>query len=78
MNVMNYKDYSARTEYSYEDVCFIGHIARIGDIVGFHEESVSELKAAFEGAVDDYIATCKKLRRLAKRRTQAKLCFAYT
>ena len=67
MNVMNYKDYSARIEYSDEDVCFIGHIAGIRDIVGFHGESVSELKAAFEGAVDDYIATCKKLRRSAQR-----------
>jgi predicted HicB family RNase H-like nuclease len=31
-----------------EDECFIGHIAGIKDVVGFHGETVSELKAAFE------------------------------
>lgn len=67
MNVMNYKSYSARIEYSDEDGCFIGHIAGIRDVVGFHGESVSELKAAFEEAVDDYLVTCKKLKRSPQR-----------
>ena len=31
-------------------------------MVGFHGESVSELKVAFEEAVDDYLATCRKLK----------------
>ncbi len=63
MNLMTYKDYSARIEYSDEDGCFIGHLAGIRDIVGFHGESVAELRAAFEEAVDDYLATCEKLNR---------------
>ena len=63
MNLMTYKDYSARIEYSDEDGCFIGHIAGIRDVVGFHGESVAELRAAFEEAVDDYLATCEKLNR---------------
>ena len=67
MNVMNYKDYSARIEYSDEDECFIGHIAGIRDVVGFHGESVAELKAAFEEAVDDYLATCEKLKHSPQR-----------
>ena len=62
MNVMNYKDYSARIEYSDEDGCFVGHVVGIRDVVGFHGESVAYLKAAFEEAVDDYLATCKKLK----------------
>ena len=57
MNLMTYKDYSARIEYSDEDGCFIGHIAGIRDVVGFHGESVAELRAAFEEAVDDYLVT---------------------
>ncbi len=57
---MIYKHYAARIEYSDEDNCFIGHIAGINDIVGFHGESVKELHAAFEEAVDDYLVTCKK------------------
>lgn len=43
------------------DECFIGHIAGIRDVVGFHGESVAELRLAFEEAVDDYLATCAKL-----------------
>ncbi len=60
MTPMTYKGYAARIEYSDDDVCFIGHIAGISDIVGFHAESVDELRNAFHSAVDDYIETCKK------------------
>ncbi len=67
MNIMNFKDYAARIEYSDEDGCFIGHIAGIRDVVGFHGVSVAKLKAAFEEAVDDYLATCKKLKRTPQR-----------
>lgn len=61
MNTMEHKGFAARVEYSEEDSCFIGHIAGIRDVIGFHGESVVELRAAFEEAVDDYLATCKKL-----------------
>lgn len=67
MNVMNYKEYSARIEYSDEDGCFVGHLAGIRGVAGFHGESVSELKSAFEEAVDDYLAACKKLKRSPQR-----------
>ena len=67
MNVMNYKGYAARIEYSNEDDCFIGHIAGINDIVGFHGQSVSELHAAFKEAVDDYLDTCQKAKRAPQR-----------
>ena len=63
MNTMTHKGYAARVEYSEDDECFIGHIAGIRDAVGFHGESVIELRAAFEEAVDDYLATCAKLGR---------------
>jgi predicted HicB family RNase H-like nuclease len=67
MNAMSYKGYLARIEYSDEDECFIGHIAGIRDVVGFHGESVSELRAAFEEAVDDYLETCARLDRKPQR-----------
>ncbi len=67
MNTMNYKGYPARIEYSEEDGCFIGHIVGINDIVGFHGETVTELKTAFEEAVNDYIETCAKLGRPAQK-----------
>ena len=58
MTPMTYKGYAARIEYSGEDGCLIGHIAGIGDIVGFHGSSVAEMVAAFQAAVDDYLAGC--------------------
>lgn len=63
MNTMTYIGYAARIEYSDDDGCFIGHIAGIDDVVGFHGESIAELRAAFEEAVDDYLETCEKLNR---------------
>jgi predicted HicB family RNase H-like nuclease len=61
MSSMTYRGYAARIEYSDEDACFVGHIAGINDIVGFHGDSVKDLRTAFEDAVDDYLATCEKL-----------------
>lgn len=55
---MSYKGYSARVEYDDEDGIFVGRIAGIRDGVGFHADSVSELKEAFHGAVEDYLETC--------------------
>ena len=73
MNTMNYKNYTARIEYSDEDDCFIGHIAGINDVVGFHANSVSELHAAFEEAVDDYIQTCEKTGRSPQKPYSGKI-----
>ena len=64
---MTYKGYAARIEYSEDDGCYVGHIADINDIVGFHGDSVAELRAAFEEAVDDYLETCRKLERTPEK-----------
>ena len=60
---MKHKGYDADIKYSDDDECYIGHIAGIDDIVGFHADSVPELRAAFEEAVDDYIELCTDLDR---------------
>jgi predicted HicB family RNase H-like nuclease len=73
VNTMTYKGYAARVEYSDADQAFIGHIAGISDIVGFHGESVAELRAAFEEAVDDYLETCEKLGRAPQKPYSGKL-----
>lgn len=70
---MNYKNYTARIEYSEEDDCFIGHIAGINDIVGFHGNTVAELHKAFEEAVDDYLETCKKINREPQKSYSGKI-----
>jgi predicted HicB family RNase H-like nuclease len=63
MNTMEYKGFAAKVEYSEDDACIVGHVAGISDVIGFHGESVTELRAAFEESVDDYLATCQKLGR---------------
>lgn len=73
MSTMTYKGYAARIEYSDEDACFIGHIAGIKDVIGFHAESVKELRAAFAEAVDDYLATCEKVSRAPQKSYSGKL-----
>ena len=60
-NTMTYKGYSARIEYDDDDGIFFGHIAGIRDGVGFHADTVVDLKAAFRESVDDYIETCAKI-----------------
>lgn len=67
MNTMTYKNYPARIEYSEEDGCFVGHIVGINSVVGFHGETVAELRAAFEEAVDDYLETCARLGRAPQK-----------
>lgn len=56
MKPMIYKGYAAHIEYSDEDACFIGHIAGIADVIGFHSDNVQDLRDAFGAAVDDYVA----------------------
>ena len=72
-NSLAYKGYAARIEFSAEDECFIGHIAGIKDVVGFHGETVSELKTAFGEAVDDYVETCNKVGKTPQKPYSGKL-----
>ena len=73
MNVMTYRGYAARIEYSDEDQLLVGHIAGIRDVIGFHGESVQALRAAFEEAVDDYLETCARLGREPQKAYSGKL-----
>jgi len=71
MNPMTYKGYAARIEYSDEDGLFIGHIAGIRDIVGFHGESVAALREVFKEAVDDYLDTCERINKAPQKPMRA-------
>lgn len=57
---MTHRGYVARVEFDAEDECFTGHIAGINDVIGFHADSVNELKQAFRDAVDDYLEVCER------------------
>lgn len=58
MSTMTYKGFAARVEYSPDDEAFVGQIAGINDIVGFHADTVAGLTTAFHEAVDDYVEAC--------------------
>ena len=58
---MKYKNYTARIEYDPDDEIFVGHIAGIRDIVGFHADNVEEPKIALYDSVDDYIEMSKAI-----------------
>ena len=60
-NTMSYKGYSARIEYDDADGIFTGRIAGIRDGVGFHADTVDDLREAFHEAVEDYVETCAKI-----------------
>ena len=45
MNTMLYKGYSAHIEFDEGDRIFVGHLAGIRDIVGFHGSSVDASRA---------------------------------
>lgn len=56
MNSMKYKGYAARIEFDADDRIFVGHLAGIRDVVGFHGSSVVELETAFHEAVHDMVS----------------------
>jgi predicted HicB family RNase H-like nuclease len=49
--------------YNEADETFYGKLEAINDLIMFEGKSVQELKKAFHEAVDDYIQTCKEMRR---------------
>ncbi|MGE0213195.1 MAG: type II toxin-antitoxin system HicB family antitoxin [Parvibaculaceae bacterium] len=75
MNSLTYRGYSARIDFDNEDELFVGRIAGIKDIVGFHAETVAKLKAAFREAVDDYIETCVKAGKEPQKPYSGKVMF---
>jgi predicted HicB family RNase H-like nuclease len=58
MNKLTYRGYTARVEFDERDDIFVGRVLGIRAIIGFHGDTVSELKAAFQTAVDDFLSQC--------------------
>jgi predicted HicB family RNase H-like nuclease len=75
MNIMTYKGYAARIEFDAEDEIFFGRLAGIDDVIGFHADTVSELKTAFHESVDDYIETCRKIGKAPMKPYSGKMMF---
>ena len=60
MNTLKYKGYIGSVAYSDTDKLFFGKIEGIDGLVNYEGESVAELTAAFEQAVDDYLIFCEE------------------
>ncbi len=75
MNTMTYRGYSARIEFDDEDEIFVGRIAGINDVIGFHADSVASLKAAFHEAVDDYLETCARIGKESRKPYSGRMMF---
>jgi len=59
-NIIHYKGYPARVEFSAEDGCLVGRVLGIRDIIGFHGDTIAQAEEDFRGAIDFYLASCKK------------------
>jgi len=59
-NLMEYKGYSSKIEYSDIDEVFHGKLIGINGLVSFEGTTVKELKREFKEAVDRHIEDCKK------------------
>ena len=60
-NVLEYKGYFTRVEYSTEDRVLHGRIEGIQDLVNFECDQVDQVEEQFHEAVDDYLAYCEDL-----------------
>ena len=57
-NLLRYKGYSAKPEYSAEDRIFYGRILGISDLVDFQSEKADDIENEFHKAVDAYLQYC--------------------
>lgn len=60
MNTMSHKGYTARVEFDERDNIFVGRVLGIRTMISFHGQTVAELRAEFEGAVEDFVRDCKE------------------
>ncbi len=61
MGTMRYKGYTGSVDYSEADNCLYGRVMGMSrDGITYEGQDVDELRRDFEGAVDDYLASCKE------------------
>ena len=60
MNAMNHKGYTARIEFDERDNIFVGRVLGLRTMISFHGETVAELRAALDLAIEEFLRDCKK------------------
>lgn len=59
-NILYYKGYYGKIEYSAEDKVIYGKIMGIHSLISFESESATDIETEFHNAVDDYLSYCKE------------------
>lgn len=59
MNTMTYKGYTARIDFDDRDNIIVGRVLGVKAIIGFHGETVAEVRTDFEAAIDFMIEDCQ-------------------
>ncbi|MGH8857546.1 MAG: type II toxin-antitoxin system HicB family antitoxin [Polaromonas sp.] len=60
MNTMIHKGYTARIEFDERDSIFVGRVLGLHAMISFHGETVAQLRAEFEEAIEDFLRDCKE------------------
>lgn len=61
MIIYNTAGYSAKIEFDERDNIFVGRLLDIKDSITFHADNMTELRLAFDEAVEDYLETRLKI-----------------
>ena len=67
IDILKYKDFYAEIHFNSEDEVFFGKIIGINDLVNFESDSVKGLKKEFATSVEDYLETCRKLKKAPEK-----------
>lgn len=60
MGLLKYKGYIGSVEFSDKDNCLFGKVLGLhGTLISFEGTTIDEIRADFEGAIDDYLASCE-------------------
>ena len=60
-NLLHYRGFSTKPEYSPDDKVFYGTILGIDDLVDFYTDDAKKIEDEFHKAVDDYLAFCEEI-----------------
>ena len=60
-NLLEYKGYYGKVEYSVEEQILFGKIEGIIDLVTFESKNADEIEKEFRDAVDDYLDFCNQV-----------------
>ncbi len=70
---MDLQGLTSRIEFDERDSILVGRLLGINDLISFHADNVTDLRAAFEDAVDDYVATCEQVGKVPQKPASGKL-----